>query len=50
MNVVGKNGKGRPIKRWVETIENDIRVFDVSVENENDRHMWRNRVKVADPK
>jgi hypothetical protein len=27
MNVEGKSGRGKPKKRWLDTIENDIRAI-----------------------
>jgi len=52
MNVKGKRGKGRgrPKKRCLDTIENDMRAVYVYVEDVEDRDKLRSRTKVADPK
>jgi hypothetical protein len=33
MNVKGKRGRSRPKKRWLYTIDNDLRAIGVCVEN-----------------
>jgi hypothetical protein len=37
INVEGKQGRGRPKKRWSNTIENDVRAVGVCVEDVENR-------------
>jgi hypothetical protein len=48
MNVKGKIGRGRPKKKWLDTIEN-MRAVCVGVNVEN-RDEWRFRKKIVNPK
>lgn len=48
MNVEGK--RGRPKKRWLDTIENDMRSFGMCIEDMENREKWMFRTKVADLK
>ncbi len=50
INVEGKRGRGRPKKRWMENIENDMRLVGVGIGDVKDRDKWRFRTRVADPK
>ena len=50
MNVVGKRGRGRPKKRWLDGIESDMRIAGVTVRDVADRALWRCRTRVADPR
>jgi hypothetical protein len=48
----GKEGgrRGSKKNRWLDTIENDMRVDGVCVKNLENGDEWRLRTKVADPK
>jgi len=50
MDVEGKRGRGRPKKRWLETLENDMRAVGVCRGDVIDQIKWRCRTRVADPK
>ena len=50
MHVVDKRGRGRPKKRWLENIEEDMRAVGVCIGDVKDRDRWRFRTRVADPK
>ncbi|KAL4132087.1 hypothetical protein QTP88_009302 [Uroleucon formosanum] len=41
MNVEMKRGRGRPKKRWLENIENDVKAFGLCIEDVKDRDKWR---------
>jgi len=45
-----KKRKGRPKKKWSNTIMKDMRIADVYMKDVEDRAKWRFRTKVADPK
>jgi hypothetical protein len=48
MNVEGK--RGRPKNRWLDTIENEMRVISVLLGNVENRDNRRFRTRMADPK
>jgi len=50
VNVEGKKGRGKPKKKWLDTVENDMRAVGVCVEDVENRKKWRFKTKVADPK
>jgi len=50
INVKGKRGRGRPKKRWLDTIENNMRAVGVCVRDVENRNKRRFRTKMADPK
>jgi hypothetical protein len=50
INVDGKIGRGKPKKKWLDKIENDMRTVSVSVGDAENRDEWRFRTQVADPK
>jgi hypothetical protein len=45
--VEGKRRRRIPKKRWLDTIENDIKAVGVCVSNVENRDNWRFRTKVA---
>jgi len=49
MNVEGKRGRGRPNKRWLDIIENDMRAVGVCKGDLENRNKWKFRTKVANP-
>jgi hypothetical protein len=50
INVEGKRRRGKPIKRRLNTIENDMRAVDVCVGDVKNQDEWRFRTRVSDPK
>jgi len=50
INVEGKRGIRKPKKKWLNTIENDMRADGLCVGDVENRDNWRFRKKVADPK
>jgi hypothetical protein len=51
INVKGKRGRERSQKRWLDTIENDMRAaVGVCVGVVENRDEWRFKTRVADPK
>jgi hypothetical protein len=51
MNVEGKIRRGRQKKkRWLDTIENGIRIVDVCVGDVENRNEWKFRTRMIDPK
>jgi len=50
MNVEGKNGKGKPKKKWLDAIKCDMRTSGVCIDDVEDRVKWRFRKQVIDPK
>jgi len=50
MNIERKRERGRPKKRWLYTIENNMRAVGVCVGDVKNRDKRRFRIKVAMPK
>jgi len=50
MNVEEKRGRGRPNKRWLDTIENDMRVVVLPQINVKNLEKNKCRTKFSDPK
>lgn len=50
LNVEGYVGRGRPRKRWVDCVVNDMRVKGVSMEMTADREEWKKKTYCADPR
>lgn len=49
-NVEGRKRRGRSKKRWLNTVENDMKAFGVCLEDIENRDEWRFRTRVVDPK
>ena len=49
MEVPGKRGRGRPRKRWKDTLNEDMREKDVQVDDTQDRSRWRRLIRNSDP-
>jgi len=49
-NIEGKRGKKKQKKRWLDTIDNDMRAVGVGVREVENRDKWRFRTMMADPK
>jgi hypothetical protein len=45
----GKRRRGRPKKRWLDMIENDMRAISVCIGDKENRDEWSFRTRVADP-
>lgn len=50
MNVEKRRGRGRPKKKWLNTIECDMRTADLCIERVGDRVKRRFSTKVVDSK
>ena len=49
MEVPGKRRRGRPRKRWKDTLNEDMREKDVQVNDTQDRCRWRRLIRNSDP-
>jgi hypothetical protein len=43
MNVDGLSSRGRPKKRWMEYVKDDMRIKGVSMEMMSDRREWKKK-------
>jgi len=50
INVVGKRERGKPKKRWLDTIESDMRAARVCVKDVENRDKRTSRTRVTHPK
>jgi hypothetical protein len=50
MNVEGWRGRGRPKKRWIDCVRQDIREIAVSDKMTSDRGEWSEKTCCIDPK
>jgi hypothetical protein len=49
MNVDGHPCRGRPRKRWMDCVKNDMKIKGVSMEMTSDRREWKKKTCCADP-
>jgi hypothetical protein len=49
MNVDGLPRRGRPKKRWMDCVNDDMRIKGVSMEMTSDRRKWKKKTCCADP-
>ena len=49
MEIPGKRRRGRPKRRWMDTIGNDLSEKELSREDTQDRAKWRSLVRHIDP-
>ena len=49
MEVPGKRRRGRPNRRWLDDIKNDLSDRELSVEEAQDRVEWRRLIRYIDP-
>ena len=49
MEVPGKRRRGRPKRRWMDTIGNDLSEKELSREDTQDRAKWRSLIRHIDP-
>ena len=47
LEVEGSKGRGRPCKTWLETIDNDLRIWNIDSNKTEDRPAWKNLLKTA---
>ena len=45
----GKRKKGRPEKRWIDSINEDMRLLNLTKDDVHDRLKWSLSTKMADP-
>ena len=45
----GKRSRGRPKRRWMDTIGNDLSEKELSREDTQDRAKWRSLIRHIDP-
>ena len=49
MEVPGKRRRGRPKRRWLDNIKNDLSERELSGEEAPDRVQWRRLIRNIDP-
>ena len=49
MEVPGKRRRGRPKRRWLDNIKNDLSERELSGEEAQDRVQWRRLIRNIDP-
>ena len=49
MEVPGTRRRGRPRKRWEDTLNEDMREKDIRVDDTQDRSRWRRLTRNSDP-
>ena len=49
MEIKGNRGRGRPKKRWMDCIKEDVTVKKLTTDMARGRKMWRIRIRAADP-
>ena len=49
MEVLGKRRRGRPKRRWLDSIGNDLSERELSREDAQDRAKWRSLIRHIDP-
>ena len=45
----GNRGQGRPKKRWIDCVKEDLNEKELTVDMAKDRIGWRSRIRAADP-
>jgi hypothetical protein len=47
--VDGRRSRGRQRKRWMDVIQQDLKLLNLKQEDATNRILWRQRIRVADP-
>ncbi|KIH44030.1 hypothetical protein ANCDUO_25956 [Ancylostoma duodenale] len=50
ITVEGRRPRGRPKTRWLDRIEDDMRLLGLNVDDVFDQRKWHNRTRNADPR
>ena len=51
LKIVGQRKRGRPVKRWIDVVEEDMKKRGVVQQDAEDREGWRRAVKgLANPR
>jgi hypothetical protein len=48
INVDGHPSSGRPMKRWMDCVKDDMRIKGVSMDMTSDRRAWKKKAGSAD--
>ena len=49
LDIKGNRGRGRPKKRWIDCVKEDLNEKELTVDMKKDRIGWRSRIRAADP-
>ena len=49
MELPGKRKRGRPKRRFIDVVKEDMAEVDVTVEDRVDRNNWRSKIRCGDP-
>ena len=49
LDIKGNRGRGRPKKRWIDCVKEDLNEKELTVDMAKDRKGWRSRIRAADP-
>ena len=49
LDIKGNRGRGRPKKRWIDCVKEDLNEKELTVDMVKDRMGWRSRIRAADP-
>ena len=48
LNIEGNRGRGRPKKRWLDCVKEDLNENGLTSDMTRDRSYWRTRIRAAD--
>ena len=49
MEMPGKRRRGKPVRRWMDNITEDMKEFELKEKNTGDRVKWRERIHCGNP-
>jgi hypothetical protein len=49
MNVYGHHSRGRPKKKWMDCVKDDMRIKEVSMEMTSNRREWKKEICCTKP-
>ena len=49
MEIPGKRRRGRPKRRWIDTVKEDLRELELDEEEWKNREEWRRKIRCGDP-